>query len=634
MKHKRMIVLLCFVMAFLAVSFTLSMAKGEISAIPQAVLGSGFTYQGNLTDGGAPANGVYDFEFMLYDAEVDGTFIGVTYVYDFSVDEGLFSVQLDFGAGVFDGNTRWLAIGVRPGEETGAYTPLEPRQSITPSPYALYAVEAGSMDWSGLSSVPTGLDDGDDDTDTTYTSGTGLELVGTEFNVMTDTIQTRVNWYCAAGQSIRIIAADGSVTCENDDNTIYSPGYGLDLITGQFSVDTTEVQDRVDGDCPAGQSIRVVNADGSVTCESDADTVDGLHASELETHYHNVVVVAKSGGDFTSIQAAIYSITDASSSNRYLVYVAPGVYNERVSMTAYVDLAGAGQDLTHISAAGGTSQNADSATLTGASNATLRNLTIDNTGGNTIGIGIYNDSINPFTIENVSVNATVSGNSAIAIFNTGSTVNIHDTYAYASGMYAYGVTNNGTYTSTVTMEDVEAWGDGTDTGIGVENSGVTIEMYHVMSTGIGDDDSGIGVLNDDVALNMRDCIIDGQSTGGNGQSFYAADTTTATLTDVTLRGSGSSSLGLFAYADDGPTSITLHQATFESPFTTGINGNGVAAFTLTAEGCVFKGLVQAVNNAIFNIATSQFLNSASKVGVATYNCAYNYSNTYAAFTCP
>ena len=516
------------------------------------------------------------------------------------------------------------------------------------------------MEWSGLSSIPADLDDGDDDLlgttscdsnqvlkfiggnwtcaddggGTLYSAGYGLDLVGTEFSVDTGEVQDRVSSFCNIGQSIRIINANGSVTCENDDNTIYSPGYGLDLVTGQFSVDTAEVQDRVDGVCPTGQSIRVVNADGSVTCESDADTVDGLHASELETHYHNEVVVAKSGGDFTSIQAAIDNITDASSSNRYLVYVAPGVYNERVTMTAYVDLAGAGQDLTHITAAGGSSSNAASATLIGASNATLRNLTIDNTGGATIGIGIYTDSINPFTIEHVSVNASASGNSAIAIYTTGSTVNIQDTYAYASGTYAYGIRNGGTVPSKVIMADVEAWGDGTDTGIGVENSGVTIEMYNVMATGIGGSNSGMGVFNYDVTLNMWDCIIDGQSTSGNGYAFYAADTTTATLTDVTLRGSGSSSFGLYAYAIEGPTSITLHQATFESPFTTGINGNGVAAFTLTAEGCVFKGLVQAVNNAIFNIATSQFLNSASKVGVATYNCAYNYSNTYAAFTCP
>ncbi len=42
-----------------------------------------------------------------------------------------------------------------------------------------------------------------------------------------------------------------------------------------------------------------------------ADTVDGLHASEI-ADYEDVVVVAKSGGDYASIGAALASISDAS----------------------------------------------------------------------------------------------------------------------------------------------------------------------------------------------------------------------------------------------------------------------------------------------------------------------------------
>lgn len=41
-----------------------------------------------------------------------------------------------------------------------------------------------------------------------------------------------------------------------------------------------------------------------------------------------VVVVAKSGGDFTSVAAAIASITDASSSKPYVIRIEPGVYTE------------------------------------------------------------------------------------------------------------------------------------------------------------------------------------------------------------------------------------------------------------------------------------------------------------------
>jgi len=116
---------------------------------------------------------------------------------------------------------------------------------------------------------------------------------------------------------------------------------------------------------------------------ADADTVDGLHASELETHYQNVIIVAKSGGDYTSVQAAIDSITDASASNPYLVWVAPGVYSETVAMKSNVHLQGAGQDVTFISSnIGNASFPPTTATLVLASDTSLRDLTVENiTGG-------------------------------------------------------------------------------------------------------------------------------------------------------------------------------------------------------------------------------------------------------------
>lgn len=57
-------------------------------------------------------------------------------------------------------------------------------------------------------------------------------------------------------------------------------------------------------------------------------------------HYNNMVTVSSIGGDFTTIQAAIDSITDASASNRYVVRIYPGRYVENVVMKDYVDLMG------------------------------------------------------------------------------------------------------------------------------------------------------------------------------------------------------------------------------------------------------------------------------------------------------
>ncbi len=104
----------------------------------EASVGTMFTYQGRLMDNGAPANGTYDFRFRLYTAQTGGSQVGTTkYRNDVPVQNGLFTISLDFGSGVFNGEERWLEVAVRPGTSTGSYTVLAPRQPIRAVPYAL-----------------------------------------------------------------------------------------------------------------------------------------------------------------------------------------------------------------------------------------------------------------------------------------------------------------------------------------------------------------------------------------------------------------------------------------------------------------------------------------------------------------
>ncbi|OGO38126.1 MAG: hypothetical protein A2W35_01695 [Chloroflexi bacterium RBG_16_57_11] len=100
--------------------------------------GTGFTYQGRLVDNGSPANGSYDIQFLLFDSEAAGAQIGPIVTHnDVAINQGFFSVELDFGTGAFGGGGRWLQIAVRPGSSTGAYTLLSPRQKLSPAPSAL-----------------------------------------------------------------------------------------------------------------------------------------------------------------------------------------------------------------------------------------------------------------------------------------------------------------------------------------------------------------------------------------------------------------------------------------------------------------------------------------------------------------
>jgi hypothetical protein len=206
MKHRSILINLLAVMLLSLLTVGGSQAQEPAGDIGAQALGTAFTYQGRLTDGGSPANGEYDFQFELYNGN-DGSDVGRPISKEnVSVTEGLFTVELDFGD-VFDGTPLLLGISVRPGSSSGTYTTLSPRQWLTPAPYALYAAHAP---WNGLSGVPAGLDDGDDDT--TYTAGAGLTLNGGQFSL---TAGYRLPQGCTNGQ---IAEWNGSAwVCGNDD---------------------------------------------------------------------------------------------------------------------------------------------------------------------------------------------------------------------------------------------------------------------------------------------------------------------------------------------------------------------------------------------------------------------------------
>jgi hypothetical protein len=118
--------------------------------------GTAFTYQGQLTENGAPANGSYDLTVSLFDAASGGTSVGTSNVFnDLLISNGLLTVTLDFGASAFNGAARWLEIGVRPGQSSDGYASLTPRQRkrhyaqagrrVTVARYG--AVPAGPFRW-------------------------------------------------------------------------------------------------------------------------------------------------------------------------------------------------------------------------------------------------------------------------------------------------------------------------------------------------------------------------------------------------------------------------------------------------------------------------------------------------------
>ncbi|MHC4656260.1 MAG: hypothetical protein ACYTDW_07610 [Planctomycetota bacterium] len=113
-------------------------------AAEAAPMGTAWTYQGRLLDANSVADGLYDFQFKLYDDPniIDGNQVGSDVnVPEVDVIEGYFTVELDFNdPNVFNGDARWLEIDVRPGDSNDAndFVTLSPRTELTPVPYALH----------------------------------------------------------------------------------------------------------------------------------------------------------------------------------------------------------------------------------------------------------------------------------------------------------------------------------------------------------------------------------------------------------------------------------------------------------------------------------------------------------------
>lgn len=104
-----------------------------------AAIGTAFSYQGRLDDGGNPANGTYIFRFRLYESPTGTDQVGNTVIIEgVEVSDGLFSVQLDFGP-VFDGTALYLEVAVRPADESGPFDVLSPRRPLSSVPYAVHA---------------------------------------------------------------------------------------------------------------------------------------------------------------------------------------------------------------------------------------------------------------------------------------------------------------------------------------------------------------------------------------------------------------------------------------------------------------------------------------------------------------
>ncbi|HJQ30298.1 MAG TPA: pertactin-like passenger domain-containing protein [Rubrobacter sp.] len=287
----------------------------------------------------------------------------------------------------------------------------------------------------------------------------------------------------------------------------------------------------------------------------NADTLDGLDSTDFQGKYAQTVVVAKSGGDFTSVQAALDSITDASASKHYLVWVGPGTYNERVQMKAFVDIEGAGELATRITASVGGGFAASSSVVSGASDAELRHLTVENTGGTgEYVMAIFNASASP-RLSNVTATASGGTDINVGVNNASSSPTMNDVTATASGAggnAAFGVSNSGG--SFPKMTDVTAKGSDAPYNVGINNAGSSPTMNDVSAKAEGGANAR-GMENSTSSPTLTNVNVGASGGSAENTGVYNAFHSSPTIRESVISASGTASLGVWGLLPNDTTSV-------------------------------------------------------------------------------
>lgn len=270
--------------------------------------------------------------------------------------------------------------------------------------------------------------------------------------------------------------------------------------------------------------------------ELNADLLDGLTASQFARGVSNVVRVGPDG-PFTSIQAALDSITDASLSKIYLVLVSPGFYNEALTLKDFVLVMGYHRDLTILQA----DLPGSFAAVQGSPFGFLANLTVyasSTSGGNVVGIQApIGDS------ENLVITATGSATGqATGMRVTGSDfVRLRDVELRAQD----GTVNTALYMETpasVTLDGggLRAFANAGGTSYGVRRAFVsdigTLDLEDVTVIASGGAVS-YAIRSEKGSLGLRRCSVssDGSTTS---VGVYNGQSTTYTIEDTSIFAGG------------------------------------------------------------------------------------------------
>jgi hypothetical protein len=200
---------------FLSVGLSLIVfSLTSLVAVQAAPLGTAFTHKGEYKPGGTAVTGIYDFQIVLFNVSTAGTPIISPVIHEnVQVTQGNFTVEINYGAPPFATATQyWLETRVRPGTSTGAFAVVG-RQKLNAVPYALNVRTLPPRIVTGASIAPNAVGPVAILDNSITATDIGTNAVGlTEINPTQ--VQTRVTGLCPAGQSMRAIGQTRTVICD------------------------------------------------------------------------------------------------------------------------------------------------------------------------------------------------------------------------------------------------------------------------------------------------------------------------------------------------------------------------------------------------------------------------------------
>jgi len=410
--------------------------------------------QGVLTDAdGVPLQTTVSMRFSLHTAETGGTELWND-TFSVAIVDGLFAVYLGSQTALplitfRDQNTLWLEAKV------GSDAPMG-RVQLGSVPFAGYAEYCGNVpvhthpfsEVTGTmpsTALPASVPKGPLACGAAADRVKGLDASGA-------LVCAPVSWLeipdrpaglvagaqaCSGADKVTGVTAAGALQCGADQGVLGSGTTGhVAAFTAAGAIGDTAIT------IGGGGQVVLPSAAGSIGGAGsgsglNADLLDGLDSAVFMRKAQNVVVVAKSGGDYTTIGAALAAITTNSSANPFLIKVAPGIYSEKITMKPYIDIEGSGQWATVITGAGGATQ-AAAALVTGAGGgfSWLRHIGVQATGTTeTYVVGISTGNGN-FFAESVwvQVEGGVNTYGIWAGSGTSSAVWGHNLEVYANGV--------------------------------------------------------------------------------------------------------------------------------------------------------------------------------------------------------